>query len=755
MTTKKKSTKEEKSRTPRKRGPSKAARPYDNDLEYLQDELAWIEARARRVGAQIRMKLLEAGEELPSRGWNKRKDDESPWALQKSRESFQGRERRLRKKIDQRLAAHRAAGGDLAVDRLCQSCGLDDFERTVLLLATAPCISRKYESIFEALDRDGMQTSLNVEVAFTFLETPLAERVERRRTFSPRGALMQRDLVTVDVFNRYNNPKDLLVAEIDLTARTFNYLLGDLDISDDFLEFSSVEEPLATLDQVVMEPADKQRILSVVERHDQYLACRKQWGFDDVIAYGRGVLMLFYGKPGTGKTMTAHAVAHAMGKRVLNVDIPTFAENREAERFLPGLFREARLQDAVLFFDECEVIFSSRRQGNALMTLLLTEIERFDGVAILATNLPQALDEALDRRILVKVRFPEPDRQARLEIWRRHLPAAAPLAVDVDLDLLADRYEMAGGYIKNAILVAVADAVHGNGKKPTITMAHLERAARDQLRKPRDEESDLVQPTACLDDVILPPELLAKVEELIGAARNRRTVLERWGIGAHLSYGKGVSALLYGEPGTGKTLCAEAVASELHRPLLTATVPGLVSKWVGETEMNLDALFREARTQGAVLFLDEADSLLMERGAGHASRHDDSAVNVLLKLVERHDGVVLLATNLPERLDRALSRRLTYRLCFPLPGAGARTAIWRRLLPGSVPAENLDLTRLGQLFALSGGQIKNAVFKAAYRAAAAGGGLSQPLLEGAANEEMEDYRRGNGKAIGFGAVDVA
>ena len=698
------------------------------------------------------MQLLEAGEELPSRGhWNKRKDDESPWTLQKSREGFQAKERRLRKKIDRRLAAHRKAGPELAIDRLCESCGLDDFERTVLLLATAPCISRKYESIFEVLDKDGMQSSLNVEVAFTFLETPMAERVERRRTFSPRGALMRRDLVTVDIFNRYNNPKDLLAADIDLTARTFNYLLGDLDISDDFLEFSSVEEPLATLDQVVLDAGDKQRILSVVERHDQYLACRKQWGFDDVIAYGRGVLMLFYGKPGTGKTMTAHAVAHAMEKRVLNVDIPTFVENREAERFLPGLFREARLQDAVLFFDECEVIFSSRRQGNALMTLLLTEIERFDGVAILATNLPQALDEALDRRILVKVRFPEPDRQARLEIWRRHLPDAAPLSDDVDLELLADRYEMAGGYIKNAILMAVADAVHTDGEAPTITMAHLEQAARDQLRKPRDEESDIVQPTARLDDVILPPDLRATVEELIGAARNRRTVLERWGIGAHLSYGKGVSALLHGEPGTGKTLCAEAVASELNRPLLTATIPGLVSKWVGETEMNLETLFREARTQGAVLFLDEADTLLMERGAGSASRHDDSAVNVLLKLVERHDGVVLLATNLPGRLDRALSRRLTYRLHFPLPDAELRAEIWRRLLPDAVPSGELDLCGLGRRYSLSGGQIKNAVFRAAYRAAAGGEELSQMILERAAREEHAGCGRGgNDKAIGFG-----
>ena len=224
--------------------------------------------------------------------------------------------------------------------------------------------------------------------------------------------------------------------------------------------------------QRVDEPADKQRILSVVEQHDRYLQCREAWGFDEIIQYGRGILMLFYGKPGTGKTMTAHAIARHMNKRVLNVDIPTFMEHHDAERFLPGLFREARLQDAILFFDECEVLFGDRRAGNVLMTLLLTEIERFEGVAVLATNMPEDLDAALDRRILVKIRFPEPDRQARREIWRKHLPDKAPLAPDVDLDQLADRFEMTGGYIKNAVLAAVAAAVHAQQEQPaSITQA--------------------------------------------------------------------------------------------------------------------------------------------------------------------------------------------------------------------------------------------------------------------------------------------
>ena len=734
-----------------------AAIPYKDDLEYLQDEMRWIEQRCVRILEEQAMhRRLEEGEEEGTEDWF---IDDSPAtravpaSVRKERmRRSRRRERDLRRRIDGR---HKVTiDFEPALDRLNRIWDLDDFERGVLLLCSAPCFSKRFEALYKHLDGSSYSGSPTVELAFAFHEMPFAERIRRRCAFAPGSRLVSNDLITVEQSNRLSNPKDLLDADLDLTSRTFDYLLGREGLSDEFQDFSSFEEPKASLDQVVLDPENKRRILSVVERHDRYLECRREWGFDRVIRYGRGVFMLFHGRPGTGKTMMAHAVAHHLGKRILNVDIPTFIESGETERFLPALFREARLQDAVLFFDECELIFGNRLYGNGLMTLLLTEIERFEGVAILATNLPQILDEALDRRILVKVLFPEPDRQARLEIWRRHLPPEAPVADDVDLEILADRYDMAGGYIKNAILMAVADAVHSDGEHPVITMGHMERAARDQLVRPRDGETDAVVPKARLNDVILDETLRDRVEELIDASRNRRTVLERWGIGAHLGYGKGLSALLHGPPGTGKTLCAEALAGELGRPLLTASLPALLSKWIGETEKNLAGLFQNARRLDAVLFLDEADSLLRSRGQAHANPHDDRAVNELLRLIERHDGVVLLATNLKDQLDSALIRRLTYVLSFTLPDASCRAAIWGRLLPASVPhTDPLDLEGLSKRFPLSGGHIKNAVFKAAFRAARKGTPLSQELLEVAAAEEMEAAgENGFKRSIGFGAA---
>lgn len=735
------------------------ALPYEDDLTYMQDELAWVEARCRRVGAELDLRRLEGGTTDDAEPPHRRgSETASPRKLRDRRRLSGSQEITLRDEIDARLEATRAAGRDLALPRLAEQCGLDAFERTVLLLGCAPCFSQRFDEVFGLMEKDHFESGLTVELAFAFCELPWAERVDRRQAFSKAGALIRNDLMSLNVGARFSSPKDLLMAEVLITTRTFSYVVGRTGLSSEFLEFSSVEEPLVSLDRVVLPDEDKRRILSVVERHADYLRCRRDWGFDALIPYGRGVIMLFHGSPGTGKTMTAHAVAKHLGKRILNVDIPTFMGNREADRFLPALFRESRLHDAVLFFDECEALFGSRLGGNTVMTLLLSELERFEGVAILATNLPQVLDEALDRRVLVKVRFARPDSPARRDIWAAHLPATAPLAEDLDLGALAERFDMSGGYIKNAVLTAVADAVHRGGDEPRIDMDMMTRAAEAQVRRPLDGASRLLQPKVRLEDVVVTEEVGELLAEVVAATRQRCAVLDRWGVGGRADYGRGLSVLLQGAPGTGKTLSAHAIAGELNRPLLPIAMPAILSKWVGEAERNLDAAFRDARAEGALLFLDEADSLLRARGEGRASRHDDSLVNTLLQRLEQHDDLVLMATNRAELLDSALMRRLTWCVFFAAPGPEERAAIWRQHLPVTAPvADDVDVDLFGSRFALSGGDIRSAVRRAALRASVGDGVITHKLLERAAHEQLATLQgKGpiSGVAVAHGASGV-
>ena len=344
---------------------------YASDLEYLEDELRWIELRARRLATSPRLRSPGRSGEP---GSGREDDDDGPAATRRRsalRTRFRNKESRLRARIDERLAAHAAAERPLALDGLCATFGLDPFERTTLLLAAAPCFSSHFDDLFSEMGGEELGYGLTVQHVLTFVEASFVERIERRAAFGRRSRLVGNDLLGTHVLGRQRAPKDLLQTDLVLGQITFGHLLGRPELAEELMEFSSVEEPRASLEQVVLAGEDRDRVLSVVERHGRYLELRRRWGFDSVIRYGRGALMLFHGRPGTGKTMMAHAVAGRLGKRVLTVDVPTFLESQEAARFLPRLFREARLQNALLLFDECEVLFGSRRQGNLLMTALL------------------------------------------------------------------------------------------------------------------------------------------------------------------------------------------------------------------------------------------------------------------------------------------------------------------------------------------------------------------------------------------------
>ena len=678
-----------------------------DDLDYIELELTWVEARLRRLATEVELEQHHTDGEHAFGNRTER----SVTQLKGRLRSLRGEEKVHRERA---AAAHTAFDGTLALDELCERFALDEFERNVLLLCAAPCFASRFEELFSQV---AVMSGLAVELAFRFHGLSFRERIERRGSFKPSSRLLANDLVRCDIRERWTSAKDLLDAQLVISQRVFAYLVGRQDLDEEYVSFSSLEEPLATFDQVVLPEADMRRIRSVVDRHDDLVAARRDWGFDEVIRYGRGTLVLFHGPPGTGKTMTAHAIAAHSGKRVLNVDIPTFVTNREAERFLPGLFREARLHNALLFFDECEVLFGSRSSGNLLMTLLLTELERFEGIAVLATNLPASLDEALARRVLVRVRFPEPDRHSRAEIWRRLLPEQAPLSEDIDVDRLAERFELSGGFIKNAVLGAVAWVVYEQAAK--LTHQHLERAAQEQLQRFDADGEPLVVPPERLSDMVLPRDVQDHVDALLSSVRAAPTVLRTWGVGGP-GGNLGVAALLHGPPGTGKTLCAKALAGELNRPLMMVRASTLLSKWLGESERNLQAAFDRARADHAVLLVDEADSLLLDR-AQASQRHELSMVNTLLDLVENHPGLVLLATNLPDRMDGALARRLAASIGFTRPAPEERRALWLRMLPESAPLQvDVDRSLLAERFDLSGAEIRKVVQAALMDHATAG-----------------------------------
>jgi SpoVK/Ycf46/Vps4 family AAA+-type ATPase len=244
-----------------------------------------------------------------------------------------------------------------------------------------------------------------------------------------------------------------------------------------------------------------------------------------------------------------------------------------------------------------------------------------------------------------------------------------------------------------------------------------------------------------MSELVLPDEVIDTLRDMIAMVRERAQILERWGYQRHLGISRGVSALYSGEPGTGKTMAASVVASELGLELVRIDLSAVVSKWVGETEKNLGKIFDEAQDAHAMLLFDEADSLFGKRTELKSAqdRFANLEVNYILQRMETFDGVSVLTTNAEASIDPALQRRLNFRIRFPEPEIEEREKLWRQLLPPATGLhDQVDFKALAERFDMTGGYIKNAVVRAAVIAARAGRAMiAEDLWQGAHHEYLE------------------
>jgi hypothetical protein len=248
--------------------------------------------------------------------------------------------------------------------------------------------------------------------------------------------------------------------------------------------------PTASWSNLVL-PTDRvQQLREAVDRLILQAKVIDEWGFLRGRPGARGVRMLFAGPPGTGKTLSAEVLAHTLGVDLLVVDISRVVSKwiGETEKNLADVFDGAEQAQAVLLFDEADALFGKRtevsdahdRYANLETAYLLSRLERFEGLAVLSTNLRQNIDTAFTRRLEFIVDYEEPTVAEREALWRAHLPSGAPFASDVNLHELAIAYPVVGAVIRNA---AVAAAFLAASEETPITRSHLMRAIRREYEK--------------------------------------------------------------------------------------------------------------------------------------------------------------------------------------------------------------------------------------------------------------------------------
>lgn len=301
----------------------------------------------------------------------------------------------------------------------------------------------------------------------------------------------------------------------------------------------------------------------------------------------------------------------------------------------------------------------------------------------------------------------------------------------------ANQYPLQVDGLERAMRLACARQLPGNSDNPPHD--RFAAACKHVAAEGVSHLAERIEPVFSLDSVVLPPDRKQQLTEIVDSIRLGTKVLDDWNFRAHLPYGRGVTVLFHGPSGTGKTMAALGVAHHLAIQVLRLDFSRVVSKYIGDTERNIDRVFNDAQKSGCAILIDEADALLGKRSEVKDAhdRYANIEVAYLLQRMESYEGLAILTTNLRQNLDAAFLRRLRFIVDFPRPDALAREEIWRRCLPAHCHELDAATFRLlARKIELTGGHIRQITLRAAFVAAAADRTIGLEHIRYAANAEL-------------------
>ena len=564
--------------------------------------------------------------------------------------------------------------------KVFQRFGLDPFSRWVLTLCYGARLDTKYERLLAYLQDDITKKNPTVQLAVQ-LYLPLGESVEAYTAAFARESL----------FNSLFQREALLEGNLQLKPMVLAFLsAGSLESGNGLRIFDGAEET----------PADP-----LVIGRDLATA------LDGAMAGGPQAIAIT-GPEGSGRRFQIQHLMARQKAKCLFADMETLEHRPKA---VEEAVLAARLLDAYVCFHgldttgpEGEVEPASPALTEAIAQ---ADISREPVFLLSKRRIPRPV-----RPATVEFSIPAPKESERLALFT-HYFAQVPMEAQVQLQELSVKFRFVPRQIKGAAMQA---AGLGRIQDKPLDNRTIHACCYRQVVHRLDKLARRVEPCYTWEDVVLPQSQKRLMQQACNHIRYQHRVYQEWGFEKKLGYGKGLSILFAGAPGTGKTMCAQVIARELNMEMYKINISQIVSKYIGETEKNLQAVFNEARNSNCILFFDECDAIFGKR-SDVKDAHDRNAnveVAYLLQQIEDYDGVCVLATNLVQNIDAAFMRRITYVVHFPFPEPPQRKEIYLRTLPKDAPVEDgVDWDFVAEKFELSGGHIKNIVLGAAFMAA--------------------------------------
>jgi len=594
--------------------------------------------------------------------------------------------------------------------RLAVEYGLTPFDLNILIICLAPELDLRYERLYAFLQDDVTRRRPSVDLILNLLCTTGEEKNSHREHFNAGAPLIHHGLVHL-LSDREEPGAPLLSYYIQLDGQVVDFLLGLSGLDPRMSDFAKWVEPQIEVDASELEPEFQRGLLSLADTN---------------LNAGLPVHMYFQGGSGTGRQQTAEGVAKALDMRLLVVDLPgMLVVDRNLEWSLQLVFRAASFEHAIVYFADFDYLRSEDQRLNLRRFWDAVLNER--RLTIFAGSQPWE-PVVLQPSGVIVIQFVLPSYERRLQLWQDELAGNGFETGPADLDVVATRFRLTPAQIAEAALAAanqkrieIGSADPEEEQDLTIRRETLFAAARKQSGHELVKLARLIEPRYEWDDLRLPPDSKQQLLEIVQRVELREKVLVEMGFGEKHVRGRGVTVLFAGSSGTGKTMAAEVIANQLGLDLYRIDLSSVVSKYIGETEKNLEQIFRAAENANAILLFDEADALFGKRSEVRDShdRYANIEISYLLQKMEDYDGVAILATNLRQNLDESFIRRLAVTVSFYQPDEQYRREIWDRIWPENT-TPNLKPEQLDHLtreFPVAGGNIKNIGITAAYLAA--------------------------------------
>ncbi|XME02560.1 ATP-binding protein [Lachnospiraceae bacterium C1.1] len=452
----------------------------------------------------------------------------------------------------------------------------------------------------------------------------------------------------------------------------------------------------------------------------------------DAVFETEGTAVFLSGRDGIGRSFMAEAVAAAHDRDCLLADL-TYSRSK------PEMIEEAdtlsRLFDAVLLIKGTEEKTDGETEApKREVAEAIEKLEPYRTPLFIISEKVLHLHPALSA---ISIDLEDTDVDERMILFEHYIKGVE-LADEVSIEETAVKFHFTPLQIKGA-----CDRLRGiySIEQRPLTADTVSECCYGEVVTRLERLARKVRGKYTWDDIVIPDEIKRLVRQAIAHVRFHHKVYSEWGFNKKLTYGTGLSVLFAGVPGTGKTMCAQIIAHDLKMEIFKVNLSQIVSKYIGETEKNLQEIFAEAKNSNCILFFDECDSLFGKR-TNEVKDANDKNANVesayLLQQIEEYDGVCILATNLLQNIDEAFLRRITFIVHFPFPDADARKEIYRRTFPAGMElSDDIDWDFISRTFELSGGYIKNIVLSAAFLAAEEGSIVSMKHMVNAAVDEMK------------------